>query len=36
MDVMAKVKNVTSMAGCIDCHRANHAETGCDFCHEGK
>jgi len=36
MDTMAKVKNVTSMAGCIECHRKNHAETGCEFCHEGK
>ena len=36
MDVMAKVKNVTTMAGCMDCHRKNNAETGCEFCHEGK
>jgi hypothetical protein len=36
MDTIAKVKNVTSMAGCIECHRKNNAETGCEFCHEGK
>jgi hypothetical protein len=36
MDVMAKVKEVTSMKGCIDCHRQHHAPIGCEFCHEGK
>jgi len=36
MEVMAKVKDVTTMKGCIECHRENHAETGCEFCHEGK
>ncbi len=36
MEVVAKVKDVTSMQGCIDCHHQHKAETGCAFCHEGK
>jgi hypothetical protein len=36
MDVMAKVSKVTTMAGCIECHRKNEANTGCQFCHEDK
>jgi hypothetical protein len=36
MDVVTKAKDVTSMQGCVECHRQNHAETGCEFCHEGK
>ena len=36
LEVMAKTTNVTTMAGCIACHRKNHASTGCEFCHEGK
>ena len=36
MDVMARVTNVTSMEGCVDCHKAHQANTGCDFCHEDK
>jgi len=36
MDVVTKVKDVTNMQGCVDCHRHKHAETGCEFCHEGK
>lgn len=36
MDVMAKVTNVTTMQGCIQCHRKSGAGTGCEFCHEGK
>ena len=36
MDVMANVTNVTTMAGCVDCHKLRHAGTGCAFCHEGK
>jgi hypothetical protein len=36
MDVMANVTNVTTMAGCVDCHRQSKAGTGCAFCHEGK
>jgi hypothetical protein len=35
-DAMAKVTSVTTMAGCIACHRKQHANTGCEFCHEGK
>lgn len=36
MDVMAKVSIVTTMAGCIDCHRKNDASTGCQYCHADK
>jgi hypothetical protein len=36
MDVMAKVSNVTTMAGCINCHRRNDASTGCQYCHADK
>ena len=36
MEVMSKPKDVTTMAGCMACHRANGASTGCEFCHEGK
>ena len=36
MDVMAKVTNVTTMGGCVDCHRKNDAPTGCESCHPGK
>jgi len=36
MDVMTKVSNVTTMAGCIECHRRNEAGTGCKYCHADK
>jgi hypothetical protein len=36
MDVMANVTNVTTMAGCVQCHQQRKAGTGCEFCHEGK
>jgi cytochrome c3-like protein len=36
MEVMMKVSNVTTMAGCIDCHRKNDASTGCQYCHADK
>jgi hypothetical protein len=36
MEVMVKATNVTTMQGCIECHRKNQAGTGCEFCHEGK
>jgi Cytochrome c3 len=36
MDVMAKMSNVATMAGCIDCHRKNDASTGCQYCHADK
>jgi hypothetical protein len=31
-----KVRDVTSMAGCVECHKQYKAGTGCEFCHEGK
>ena len=36
MDVMSKVINVTSMAGCVACHRKNDASIGCRYCHADK
>ena len=33
MDVMAKVKSVTSMGGCRDCHNSHNAPTTCVTCH---
>ena len=36
MQIMTKATNVTTMAGCIDCHRKNDASTGCRFCHADK
>ena len=36
MDVMARVTNVASMEGCVECHKQRSAGTGCEFCHEGK
>lgn len=36
MEVMARVSNVTTMAGCIECHRKNDASTGCRYCHADK
>jgi hypothetical protein len=36
MEVMTKVSNVTTMAGCIDCHRKNDTSTGCRYCHPDK
>ena len=36
MAVMANVTNVTTMAGCVECHRQRKAGTGCEFCHEGR
>lgn len=34
MDVLAKVTNVTKMAGCVDCHRAKRATLDCHACHD--
>ena len=34
MDVMSKVTKVTSMDGCMECHREKNVDTGCGFCHE--
>jgi hypothetical protein len=36
MDAIAKVTSVTTMGGCVECHRNNNAGTGCGFCHEEK
>jgi hypothetical protein len=36
MEVLKSATNVTSMAGCVDCHRKNNASTGCQYCHSGK
>ena len=36
MEVMANVTKVTTMAGCVECHRQMKAGTGCEFCHEGR
>ena len=36
LEVMTRLTNVTSMEGCITCHRAKKAGTGCEFCHEGR
>jgi hypothetical protein len=36
MDTLAKATNVTTMDGCVECHRGNNAGTGCGYCHEEK
>jgi hypothetical protein len=36
MEVMGKATNVTTMGGCVDCHKRNEASTGCVACHEGQ
>jgi Cytochrome c7 and related cytochrome c len=36
MDVMGRASNVTTMEGCIECHRKNDASTGCQYCHSDK
>ncbi len=36
MEVLTPATNVTTMAGCVDCHRKNDASTGCQYCHSGK
>jgi hypothetical protein len=36
MDVMTRVKDITSMTACMDCHRERNAGLGCELCHEGK
>ena len=33
MDAMAEVKSVTSMGGCIGCHKLHNAPTTCVTCH---
>jgi Cytochrome c7 and related cytochrome c/Class III cytochrome C family len=32
-DVIARESDI-SMAGCMQCHRANNASTSCDYCHD--
>jgi len=34
METMRKVTDVTTMAGCVACHTAKDAPTGCLVCHE--
>jgi hypothetical protein len=36
MDVITKTTNVTTMAGCVACHRRKDAATGCETCHESQ
>ena len=36
MDVVTKASNVTTMAGCVACHRKNDVSTGCKYCHADK
>jgi hypothetical protein len=36
MEAVARVTKVTTMEGCVDCHKERNVSTGCDFCHEGK
>jgi len=34
MDAMSLATKVTTMAGCVDCHKRRKATTGCAACHE--
>jgi Class III cytochrome C family len=36
MDVLARATNVTTMQGCVDCHKQHKVSTGCNFCHDDK
>jgi hypothetical protein len=36
MEIMTKTTNVTTMGGCVECHRRNRASTGCKACHESQ
>jgi hypothetical protein len=36
MDVTVKARDVTTMGGCVTCHKQHKAATGCESCHEGK
>jgi hypothetical protein len=33
-DVLARERDITSMAACMDCHREHSAPLTCDYCHE--
>ena len=36
MEVVSKATNVTTMAGCVACHRKKEGPTGCETCHESQ
>jgi c(7)-type cytochrome triheme protein len=36
MEAMSRTTNVTTMAGCVACHRQKEAPTGCETCHESQ
>jgi hypothetical protein len=36
MDVVTRATNVTTMQGCMDCHKVRKVSTGCNFCHDDK
>jgi hypothetical protein len=36
MEIITKATNVTTMAGCVACHRQKGAATGCETCHESQ
>lgn len=36
MDRVIRASDVATMGGCIACHKARRAPTGCESCHEGK
>ena len=36
MEVMSKTTNVTTMAGCVACHKQKEAPTGCETCHQSQ
>ena len=36
MDVISRTTNVTTMAGCVACHRKKEAPTGCETCHQSQ
>jgi hypothetical protein len=36
MEVVRKVTGVTTMGGCVQCHRQHEANTGCQTCHESQ
>jgi hypothetical protein len=36
MDIMSKAIDVTTMGGCVGCHREKQATTGCKACHESQ